>query len=555
MLQTEFDHLLDSLRENDRSLLDCFAGESVALSGFLDSLKTADAQAAEMLLVEHNCRHHKLDNRVVAELGLLGTKITDLECGAPTHNLMTLFGHHGTESLFEQADRSIAIRGIENTCCQTIDRLIKHWQVWKNKNRRVVLFSHALSEQTRYVKSILENFGFHLISIPALKKRQQDVPFEIHRIAQSFSGGLDQFELEAVNRLAMYDWESDVYGLEFVISQLYQGFHETDEILVSKEQVDIAISNLRATRGEKLSKLGSINPTILWQKITETISEADSRCMAIIGSPFFARNNMPNIESPLKTTDPELRFLRLVSWAYTTLWERSFPNMKIAISSLHVYNMEKIGLTECRDNVQKLRTFFQHSMEFSSAHDQQTLATTNEWFRNSIGRSYPEHSDYEPCANHLLDEIHTCVFNVVEFLRNLQSDELGEATIVKQWKRERETTWPKYKIETLVSSTVKRLARSDLSVRAITDQLLKEIQQRLSVAAVDSNLEQVVVDIVEHALSTKFKMSMPVNAKDIIALGVEPGQRLGEILKDLREKFEGGMTNKESLLEEARKMI
>ena len=182
MLQTEFDHLLDSLRENDRSLLDCFAGESVALSGFLDSLKTADAQAAEMLLVEHNCRHHKLDNRVVAELGLLGTKITDLECGAPTHNLMTLFGHHGTESLFEQADRSIAIRGIENTCCQTIDRLIKHWQVWKNKNRRVVLFSHALSEQTRYVKSILENFGFHLISIPALKKRQQDVPFEIHRI-------------------------------------------------------------------------------------------------------------------------------------------------------------------------------------------------------------------------------------------------------------------------------------------------------------------------------------------------------------------------------------
>ena len=194
-------------------------------------------------------------------------------------------------------------------------------------------------------------------------------------------------------------------------------------------------------------------------------------------------------------------------------------------------------------------------MEYSSEHDQETLAKTNDWFRKPIGRTYPELSDFEPCINFLLAEISKSANTILEFLKKLQKDELSEATIVKKWKHENETSWPNHKIESLVDSTILRIGRSDLNGRAVTEKLLREIQQRLSVAAIDSNLDQVVVDIVENALYTKFKPSMPVGSKEIIALGVEPGPRLGEIIEKLRSEFDNGTTDKDLLLDLAREMI
>lgn len=554
MLQPEFDELIDKIRADDGVRMGCLAGHSEALTSFVSCLKQPSMLAAEVLLIEHNCHHDRIDFGIMRELGLHELEVVDLECGATTHNLMALFGRCGNASPFEKTGSTVAIRGLSNAKLETIDRIFNHWNAWRSKKTRLVLLSQP-SDQTEHVKALIEDFNSEYQRVPPLVERPSDIPYEIHRCAQSHSGGLDQFELGAIRELNQHNWGRDIFELEFVISKMYLAKGSSEEVLFSNEDVENALLRLSETRTEKIFRLGKFSPRESWQSIDENLSEIDSRCTAIIGVPFLNRNNMPNIESPLKTTEPELQFLRLVSWAYTTLCERSSPHMKVVVKNLHVYNIEKAGLSQCLDDIQKLRTFYQHSMEYSSEHDQETLAKTNDWFRKAIGRTYPELSDFEPCINFLLAEISKSANTILEFLKKLQKDELSEATIIKKWKHENETSWPKHKIESLVDSTILRIGRSDLNGRAVTEKLLREIQQRLSVAAIDSNLEQVVIDIVENALYTKFKPSMPVGSKEIIALGVEPGPRLGEIIEKLRGEFDNGTTDKDLLLDLAREMI
>jgi hypothetical protein len=246
--------------------------------------------------------------------------------------------------------------------------------------------------------------------------------------------------------------------------------------------------------------------------------------------------------------------MRLISWAYITFVEAAEPSIRIVARLGNGVRVRVDGLTAVRSNVAALRTFEQHRLDVGSSHDKETISLACDWYDRACGHRQPENEDFERCIAQLLAELVAALETVGVFLRAVATDEFRDL-IVRQWRNLAEQQWPKHRYETLVAAVIDRLGRRDLRPEVVTQRLLSSMQQTLAATSDDVDREAVILAHIERQIREEFPREMPIDGRDIVAMGVPPSAKVGNVLGQLKAHFAANDSSREELLVLARQLI
>lgn len=544
MNQPELDKFIDELKvSSDFLQLGAFAGNSQCLRRFCEEVEKTSATASKVILVDRPFQIEILDRSIVESLAPNNPRKLMLHSGSDCFNSQKLFGAEAP-NIFESGE-SLIIIGLENIDKSIAERFCRYWLAWHTNERNLIILGKP-SVALTCVKTELASLAPIILHLPRLKDRENDILFCIQHVASRHAGGLDNFSIEAINVLTGLDLNEDQNDLEYLIEYLYRK-RDLSNAVFSADHVEQAIKQLPLRRNAHLLSLARHDVVELWQSVKRKLTEIDSRSTSLTSQPFFSSNSVNDHVVPLSSHAPELQFLQLISWAYKTLFERSAVNLKAIAKHFNAYHLDEKTFKKSISLFGNLRTYCQHSLEYLSPHDQNTLESTHSWFQDAIGRRHPEEEDFERCSKVILMQVDTILETTLTFLKHLQDDEFGEA-ILSQWKHFRETKWPKHRFVEITAAVIASQERNDLKPEVVADQLLGKLQKRLSATNSDDDQERVVIGLIEKALCDQYKRPMPITGRDVIALGVEPGELVSQVVCELQRRFEKDNLSREQLL-------
>ncbi len=563
MDQSDLDRILAQLDDKSSWLhLGALAGQSQLLRQFtervqeLGSVHESRTQSSAIILTRTG-RSEQVDNALVSALGFSDTLRINLHSGSNVYNHCELFGMGLRPGIFEAPDSAIVIRGVECLNTEAVDRLYQQAQIWLAQRLKHLLLIGEPTETTEQVTTAFTDAAQTVsLELPDLAKRTEDLPFVFHFAAALNHGGLDQFSVEAVRELMRHPWTGGLAQVENMIRGMYVKVRKFDaDSRFTDEDVRIRIADA-APRQARHTEQGQLHDSIaLWREVQDTCDDVDRLTTSLASFPFFAAGAAATTQSPLGMHWPELDFLRLVSWAYATFIEKAEPNLRCVQKLFGGQQMSPDKVLAIRDSIVRLRTFLQHSLQYSSDHDQETIQYASQWFQNAVGRSRPDLEDYEDCIRALLLQIHELLNDLLKFLRRVNEDEFQEMTLV-QWKRRRETSWPRCQYEAIVGTAIKHLGRSDLKTSVVCDSMLSEMRERLKATTEDDDRERILLSLTEERITDRYPKQLPVTGTDLLELGVHKGPEVGEMLSKLRECHkQNAAIGRDELLSRARQML
>jgi hypothetical protein len=368
---------------------------------------------------------------------------------------------------------------------------------------------------------------------------------------------LNDFDPDSLQSLVEYSWPGDLGELYALVRRLY--YPRTDR---ARQFSEAHVTDALRAAGPVRPCGADLNPgdwAAQWADLDILYKHCNRRANALINAPFFAAGTTEAAADPTWTSQcPELVFLQLVSWAYRKLVEEAEPNMRIVLEIYEqVFHGNDLAKRTC-DILVKLRTYEQHRLEYASAHDAETRIAVEEWFRKNCGDGVPEPWQIEACIAAMLQELRQLFTTIIDVLRRIENDDL-RTMLVEQWKQRRETSWPKHRFVTLVADVARLMGRLEgpnaLAPEALTDKLLKRMQDQLRVMGEDSDKEHKLRTWIEKVIQMEYPETMPVSTKDLERLGLPPGPAYKEVMRLLQADYDANKSTRESLLDLAKKLI
>lgn len=503
MNQEELEKILIRF-DSDNSWLNhkVFVGESNELRTFLDNLNQVasrfrDSVNPEIIFFNRIGKCRRIDDAVVEILGYPASQSIQLCPGCDVYNHKQLFGDSIELSIFEKDLECISIVYLEHLSPRLLTRFVRNLSVWLTQHpKKVLLIGEPLVFPEDYLHPIRQ--WTTELPFPRLKNRKQDVVYELQLAARAFEGGVDRFSLEALNSLLEHDWDGDVGEIEQVVFRIFRQCEDKEEI--GLEQVDFCL-----IKKDKVRDRRNDNTDILdrWRDVVAQREDIDRIATSLIGSPFFSQRAETSTQRPLGSGCPELDFFRLVSWAYMMFVECGGPNIASVAKLAGGLRVNVEAIQETRDTVGRLRTFLQHSLQYGSHSDQQTIEQASRWFDAAVGRLHPLEQDYRVCSIVLLRSIATAFNLILSFLRRLNEDEYKHV-VLQQWKDRIEDVWPKHQFDAAINKAIISLQRSDLDLDSICKKLLPKMQERLKVTSKETDRHKALKEYAEYLIDELF---------------------------------------------------
>ena len=506
--------------------------------------------------VIRSVRFRPLDEEVAA---LCGTGVItpiwiDLQPDSPVFNAASLFGAAQRKGAIElSAGGSLVLRDCDLLNNELIDRCTAHIQMWWEAVQQsqvalpysLMLYSGAYGGVERLLKSLCVSATIHEIELPRLPARVEDIPFCLHECARRYKHGLADFEPAAVDALVSHSWPADVQELFDFTRGVF--FARGGSGRVTTEDVRLGLAYHSEHGGVRDSVRSTQSASDYWVEVTQLCDDCDRYTTQMLNEPFFASGGCVIAVTPLAADWPELAYVRLVSWAYQKFVEGGATNFPIVIRIGAAVSADVDRLRQVFDLIGRLRTFEQHRLEYGSESDTKTRETVYKWLRGGCGSSTPHAEHFERCTLALLRDLRRFLTSLLTVLRAIDRDQYRDL-LIAQWRERKESSWPKHKIDAVVSEVIATLNRADLKPAAVAEGLLSECQSQLAVISDDLNRKACLVSWLEKTITERFPLRMPVSGDDLGRLGVTDGRRIGQILKTLRCEFEQHSRSREELL-------
>lgn len=266
------------------------------------------------------------------------------------------------------------------------------------------------------------------------------------------------------------------------------------------------------------------------------------------GIQFFGA--MPSLPTP-KFTHPELDMLRSLSWLYVLYQELGKASIKYTVEKFESYSLDN-NIKNHPLNVEKLRTFSQHSLDPMSQRDREIRVYCEQWFDKYCGVVQPRDDEaWNKALLAILTEAENFLKNIQHCIRKIESDESKEQLII-QWKYRLQRYHPQHEFDRIISIVAHDLGRVGIEPKNFSNQYYSQWKKELELME-DYDFEKEARRMIERAMIENTRPRLPINGTDIMdEFLLEPGKKIGEILKRAFEIFDPDPCSREVLISKLR---
>ena len=243
----------------------------------------------------------------------------------------------------------------------------------------------------------------------------------------------------------------------------------------------------------------------------------------------------------------ELCFKESVSWLYMLLFEAGDLNLKFATDKIKDLGVPvKNNGLEVIKLVHALRTTQQHLMAVEKSEDQNKVSYCKDWYKQCVLQERPQsEEEWEKCLNELLDMATNLLKAVLSCVSGFAANEFGE--IIKEgWDRLVNKSYSKHDWELILIEVLKDYGMTHYDTLLITSKELDKWREKLKILRDGFEFKKEARKIIESYLQTQDLW--PATGQDLIALGVQPGKGLGEMIKKAKAMYYEEPCPKEELL-------
>jgi hypothetical protein len=153
-----------------------------------------------------------------------------------------------------------------------------------------------------------------------------------------------------------------------------------------------------------------------------------------------------------KFTPAELGLLRTVSWFYVLYYEVGKVNIEFLSERFSAYSLDsEQKIDNHLHRVQQLRTFFQHNLDPSKAHDRKIQEDCEQWFQGQCKTYEPRNEEHwQNCLIGFLYEVHNFFIVLQKCIHCIEQDESREQ-ILRDWDFRRKRYHPPHEFDRLIA--------------------------------------------------------------------------------------------------------
>lgn len=271
------------------------------------------------------------------------------------------------------------------------------------------------------------------------------------------------------------------------------------------------------------------------------------------GREFFLPISVP---LPVAESKP-LCFLKLVSYLYVLLNESGKINIKFIFEKFSVYSLNnKDDATKIVHVTNKLRTFFYHNLYSSSARDTSIRSDCYDWFKSVCEYVLPiNEKQWEDCSIAILADINNVLEMVHDCIKQIKDDEHCK-TICTDWNFKIDRYHPPHEFDSLIPIVASDIGKDFIDSEKFRKKNYDSWINQLLKLTPGYDFGEEARKIIEFSLLSDEILILPVSGGDLISeLGIEPGPKIGEMLKVAQTIYKKNPCKKEELLELLKKAV
>lgn len=252
--------------------------------------------------------------------------------------------------------------------------------------------------------------------------------------------------------------------------------------------------------------------------------------------------------------DPELDFLRSVSWLYKHYFEAGDPSIKFLIGMLDSYDLDADrNLRSHPQTVRDLRTEHQHALSFQSESDLIVRNRCAKWYLAACGTRQPDNvTQWRLCLVRLLDDGLAFMRCISAALRAMERDD-ALLTHLESWKHRKLRTHRAHEFDPIISEVARDIGRDLLDVAAFRNRYIDAWNAQLRLLEPTYYFPLECRKLVETTMTRDAPAALPITGTDVIQeLGIVPGRKVGEILRLAHSIYERKPCSKNELLQQLR---
>jgi hypothetical protein len=239
-----------------------------------------------------------------------------------------------------------------------------------------------------------------------------------------------------------------------------------------------------------------------------------------------------------------------VSYFFSHYFEAGRDSLDFFGSKLEPFGLDGDGrLRRHRVFLQQLRTYLQHNLSPSKGRDLLIRQECERWFRDTCGADRPStEAEWQACLQQVLADGIAYVSVVAELLSHVCGDE-SKDEIVSQWTAFVSRSHRPEDFDRVIAVVAGDLGREHLDVVRFRNRFYDKWIQELGAQTRNYDFEREARKLVEHALLSSTTPVLPITGADIIErFAIEPGPKIGELLRAARQLYDAAPCNKDDLL-------
>lgn len=253
----------------------------------------------------------------------------------------------------------------------------------------------------------------------------------------------------------------------------------------------------------------------------------------------------------------ELGFARTISWLFATYHEVGKINVEFLSGRLSAYNLDPDGkFCEYLRMVHQLRTFFQHNLDLSKAHNRDIQQSCGRWLRDQCRTSIPENEEqWTGCLAGLLNDSLNFLKAIQSCLRRIEQDESREQ-ILREWDFRRKRYHPPHEFDNLISIVAADMGRENLDAVRLRKRFYDKWTKELELLQGNYDFKVVARKLIEHVLLVETTPVLPITGDDIMKeFNVLPGSQVGTLLRQARNFYDTEPCSRDTLFEKLRQSV
>jgi hypothetical protein len=255
--------------------------------------------------------------------------------------------------------------------------------------------------------------------------------------------------------------------------------------------------------------------------------------------------------------DPELDFIRVVSWLYIHHVEAGATSIKFLTGLFDGFAVDgdRRGRSHVTD-IGRIRAELQHNLVSDSFSDQITKRHCERWYLAACGTRMPgARKHWTLCVRRILSDAIALLEALEECLRALEADAGLEEKIII-WRRRLTRSYSPADFDRVVETVARDLGREGLDATRFRRRYYDRWKSELDLLEDGADFEKEIRRLVETSLVHESLSRPPITGVEIMEeLAIEPGRTVGWLLEFANQLYQAGVRDRRELMERIRAEI